>query len=293
MAETVSIATDRFEAEIALAGAELIGLRDLQHGGQELMHSGDPAWWGGRAPLLFPNVGALNDDVYRLDGREFAMPKHGFARRSRFELIESSVDAARFRLTDSAETRAIYPFAFALDMAFVGDGATLTMAATVHNRGEVDMPASFGFHPAFRWPLPGASGRAGHRLIFERPEPAPLCRLTPGGLMTADARPSPVAGDTLELNDDLFTADALIWDHPASRRLRYEGGGPVALDIGFPDAEWLGIWTRPGAPFVCVEPWWGHADPAGYEGDIRDKPGIIRFAPGESRAFAMQVTLTR
>lgn len=94
----------------------------------------------------------------------------------------------------------------------------------------------------------------------------------------------------LHLADALFADDALIWAPVASRSLRYGAEDGPALEIGF-DAPMLGIWTKPGARFVCIEPWWGHADPAGFAGDIRDKPGIMLLAPGETRHFTMRVTL--
>ena len=271
-------------AAIDPLGAELSSLTDAT--GREWMTDADPAYWAGRAPLLFPIVGALNGGTYRLDGRTYALPQHGFARRRGFDLVEATAATARFRLIDDAQTRAVYPFAFALEMAFALEEMRLTMTATIENRGDRTMPASFGYHPAFAWPLPGGGDKAAHRLVFDAAE-GPI-RAIEGGLIGGVLR-SPMVDRTLALDDALFARDALVWDAIASRSLRYEGDG-AALAIGW-DAPMLGVWSKPRARFVCVEPWWGHADPVGFAGDIVDKPGMMRIAPGERRDCAMWVQL--
>jgi galactose mutarotase-like enzyme len=291
MAESprVEIASAELTAAIDPFGAELSSLRDAE--GRELMTDADPAFWSGHAPLLFPIVGRLMDDRYRLDGHEYPLPQHGFARRQMFALIEQAADRAVFRLVDNEATRAVYPFAFTLDAAFTLTGLTLAMDVTVTNTGGRDMPASFGFHPAFAWPLPFGRPRADHRIVFEKNEPAELSAIVKGGWIAPESWPSPLRGDALMLDDEMFERDALVWDQLESQSLRYDGGGGPALDIGFAGMPKLGIWTKPGARFVCIEPWHGIADPIGFAGEIWDKPGILRFAPGESRTFSMQVTL--
>ena len=287
--DTVAIASAELSAEVAPLGAELVRLTDAA--GNELQWSGDPAVWQGRAPILFPIVGMLANGRYRFDGTEYAMPKHGFARHSRFEVVARSANAATFRLEASAETRAVYPFAFRLDIAFALTGATLRMAAAITNGGDRPMPASFGFHPAFRWPLPYGEPRDGHDIRFAQAEPEPIRRIDADGLLTPARQQTPVVDDRLALRDELFVADALIFDRLRSRRLSYGAGRGPRLAVAFDDMPLLGVWTKPGAGFVCIEPWQGIADPQGFAGDIRDKPGIVEIAPGAMREFAMQVTL--
>jgi galactose mutarotase-like enzyme len=289
VADRVSITSGALTAEIAHRGAELQSLKD--EGGRELMSDGDPAYWRGRAPLLFPIVGRLNEDTLRLDRQSYTMEKHGFARRSRFALVDQGEAQVCFRLTDTPETRAMYPFAFALDAEFRLEGATLHMTVTVRNTGDMPLPASFGYHPAFAWPLPFGGGRGEHRIRFESDEPARLCAITMDGLIDKKTVPSPVVGNVFRLTDAQFENDALVWKDLASRRLTYGAPGYPSLDIAFPDTPWLGIWTKPGAGFVCVEPWAGMADPQGYAGDFRDKPGVFEIAPGGERQFRMDVTL--
>lgn len=289
MGETTTIRSGRLSATIAHHGAELQSLTDGE--GREYMSDGNPDFWSGHAPLLFPIVGRLNEDRLRFSGQDYRMLKHGFARKSDFALIDQSSNSACFRLTDSAETRTQYPFAFELDAHFRLEGATLHMRIMVRNPGAEPLPFSFGYHPAFAWPLPGGGGRADHQIRFEADEPDALCRLTTDGLILPDLVPTPVTGNQIALADALFEDDALIWKSLASRRLSYAAPGYAALDIAFPDTEWLGIWTKPGAGFVCIEPWAGSADDKGYLGDFSDKPGVIQLAPSGERQFRMDVTL--
>jgi galactose mutarotase-like enzyme len=292
MTDRVRIASPSLAATIAPLGAELWSLTDSE--GRELMTDADPAYWSGHAPLLFPIVGRLRGDAYRLDGRSYPLSQHGFARRRDFALVEQDAAAVLFRLEADAETRAVYPFAFRLDMRFAIDGPTLAMTATVANRGDAPMPFSFGYHPAFAWPLPFGSAKADHRILFDAAEPAPIRRIGgEPGLIAPDPRPTPVAGRVLRPTPDMFADDAIIWDRLASRALRWGADTGPQLHIAFPDTPWLGLWQKPGAHYLCIEPWAGMADPAGFTGEIWDKPGIITLPPGEERRFRMNVTLER
>lgn len=290
MADLIEIVSEGLAARINPLGAELSSLEDAA--GREYMTDADPAFWSGRAPLLFPIVGALVEDTLRVDGQSYPMPKHGFARRSAFTLIEHGADRAVFRLEDSAATRASYPFAFALDMAFTLSGMTLEMVATVHNTGDTSLPFSFGYHPAFAWPLPGGADKAAHRVVFGQDEPQPIRQIEKAtGLMRAEGVPTPVQGRELLLDAELFRADALIWTDLASRSLSYGAEGGTWLDIAFPDTPMLGIWQVPHARYICIEPWQGHSDPEGFAGEFAAKPGVVLLEPAASRSFRMDVTV--
>jgi galactose mutarotase-like enzyme len=287
--EPVTIASGFLTAQISPHGAELHSLLDSE--GRQLMTDADPAFWTGHAPVLFPIVGRVNDDHYRLDGVEYELPKHGFARRSHFNVVQSDAASVTFRLTDSDETRSHYPFAFALEMAFALDERSLSITATVRNTGNVPMPASFGFHPAFAWPLPYGGTKEEHLVRFEHDEPGALKEISPDGLIATAERQTPVEGNVLHLKDALFTNDALVWDGLESRQVHYGVPGKPGLSVAFPDMDRLGIWMKPGARYVCIEPWAGIADPEGYVGDFRDKPGVFEIAAGENRLFRVVVTV--
>jgi len=284
-----TIANAHLSATIAHHGAELVSLRAAD--GRELMTDADPAFWPKHAPVLFPVVGVTNGGVIRVDGAEYPMPKHGFARDLAFDLVEADADHAVFALSDSAATRAHYPFAFRLELAFCVVDATLHIDARVVNPADTELLASFGFHPAFAWPLPGGAPRADHRIAFAADEPDALRTIAPDGTIALETRPSPITDRTLHLADDLFVPDALVWDRIRSSSVTYGAATAPHLRIDFPDTPSLGIWTKPGAHFVCVEPWHGIADPSGYTGEYRDKPGVFTVAPGEVKHIAMRVTL--
>ena len=284
---TVTITSGSLTARIEPLGAELVSLRDAD--GRELMTPADPGHWTGHAPLLFPIVGRLNGDVLRLDGREYPMKQHGFARRLEWEVLGAGEAAVTLVLRDSEATREAYPFGFELSVLYFVEDSTLTVAVRVSNTGAEPLPFSFGFHPAFAWPLPFGNPREDHRITFEREEAPQVARLADG--LIAGHVPSPMQGQTLALSDALFEHDALVWDRVASREVVYGASQGPRLRVTFPDTPFLGIWTQPGAGFVCIEPWHGHADPAGYSGDFRSKPGIINLPPHDEWRCRMWVTL--
>src|SRR5918993_840617 len=145
---SVTISSPQLRAEVSAQGAELIRLQDEQ--GHDWLWDGDPAFWTGRSPLLFPIIGSVRNDRICINGLEYELPRHGFARTSHFEIEESNSSQCRFRLRSSKATLSRYPFPFELDVSYAVEGATLSITAAVSNTGSSRMPVSFGFHPAFR-----------------------------------------------------------------------------------------------------------------------------------------------
>ena len=284
----VTISSPQIRAEVSADGAELVRLQDEQ--GRDWLWDGDPAFWTGRSPLLFPIVGRARNDRIRVNGMEYELPRHGFARTSRFEIDEVNSSQCRFRLRSSEATLQRYPFPFQLDVSYAVEGATLSIAAAVTNTGSSGMPVSFGFHPAFRWPLPYDAPREAHEIRFEQEEPAPVRRPLEG-LIKRETESTPVQNRTLALRDHLFEADALVFDQLRSRSVDYGARESASLRVDFPDMPHLGIWTKPGAGFICIEPWQGHADPQDFAGDFSDKPGTVSLQPAETRRFAISVTV--
>jgi galactose mutarotase-like enzyme len=276
-------------AEIDPRGAQLSVLRT--GAGNDLLWNGDPNIWAGRAPLLFPIVGVLAGGVYRLGGKSYPLSRHGFARDKVFGLQNSSPSAAAFRLQADEATYAVYPFHFELDVRYELSGATLSLTTSIRNLGAADMPASFGYHPAFRWPLPFGQPRASHFIEFETDEPDAVRRIDAAGLLTPVRHPTPIDNRRLDLTDALFQPDVLIFDQIKSRSVSYGGQQGPRLRIGFPDAAYLGVWTKPGAHFICIEPWHGITDPEGFAGDFMQKPGVQVLKAGEAFFAKMDITL--
>lgn len=283
----IPLRSDSWSLAVDPLGAQLSLLRDA--GGRDLLWDGDPAFWTGRSPILFPIVGALNAGQYGWRGRRYALPRHGFARNRRFEVVRAEERSLLLRLSTTADTLLLYPFHFELDVAFHLEGKALEIEATVRNAGDETLPAGLGFHPAFRWPLPYGGARAAHTLEFTFEEAAPVRRLDSLGLLAPEGHPSPVRGRSLALDDALFDADVLIFDSLESRQLRYGVPGLPRLAVSFAGATHLGLWTKPGAGFLCIEPWRGVADPAGFTGDLDAKPGTFLVPPGGTQSLSLRL----
>ena len=200
--------------------------------------------------------------------------------------------SAVFKLAADEASLRIYPFEFELEVRYEITGATLSVTTSIRNRGHAPMPASFGYHPGFRWPLPFGQARSKHFIEFESDETAPARRIDAAGLLTPERHPTPITGRRLELADSLFAQDVLIFDQIKSRSVLYGSESGPRIRVSFPDAPCLGIWTKPGAPFICIEPWHGMADPEGFSGDFKDKPGVFILQAGESLSANMDITLT-
>ncbi len=285
----ITLRTTGLTATINPLGAQLSVLRDGAN--RDLLWNGDPAVWAGRAPILFPIVGMLAGGQYRIGEQHYALPRHGFARNRRFTVADAGPSSATFRLSADAATLAVYPFRFELEVNFSLEDASLAVTSWIRNRDAQEMPASLGYHPAFAWPLPYGEDRAAHFIEFEDAEPAPIRRLDGNGLLSPQALPTPVINRRLTLRDELFAADALVFDQIVSRTVTYGSEVGPRIAVSFPGVPYLGLWSKPGARFICIEPWQGVTDPQGFHGELKDKPGSVRIAPGAAAAVAMTLTL--
>lgn len=273
-------------AEITALGAELCSLKGADS--VERLWQAGPEW-PRHAPLLFPIVGKVKDDRYHLNGKTYHLGQHGFARDSLFQWVEAEETHCRLRLEDSPESRAVYPFAFRFDVIYAIAGDRLEISYEVTNPGETVLPASAGAHPAFHWPLQEGIAREAHRLEFSHPEPHPIRRLGEGALLDPQPFPCPVEGTRLDLRDDLFRISAMIFDQPVSQSVRYVAEGGPAIEVSWQGFPHLGVWTKLGADFVCIEPWHGMTSPAEFDGDFMDKPGLMLIPPGESRRLVHSI----
>jgi galactose mutarotase-like enzyme len=285
--ERLRIASAAIAAVLKAEGAELCSLTDAA--GRELLWQAQPVW-PRHAPVLFPIVGRLADDTLRHDGRSYRMTQHGFARDRRFAVAEQSETICRFVLADDERTRAVFPFAFRLELTYAVAGDTLTIGYAVENPDSAMLHASFGAHPAFRWPLRDGVAKDAHTLTFALPEPAPIRRLQ-DGLLLPDRFPSPIEGQRLRLDEGLFAADAIILDQVASPAVRYAAQGGPAIEVIWRGFRELGLWSRKGGDFLCIEPWHGHADPVGFTDDFRDKPGLLHVPPGGRTEAELMIRL--
>jgi galactose mutarotase-like enzyme len=273
--------------EINPFGAELHRWRAR---GVELIRELDENVWDRTAPVLFPIVGWTRNGEVRVDGRTYPLALHGFAWRKPFTVAERRDDFVRLVLTDDDDTRAHYPFAFRFEVLFqLGDGR-LEQTLIVMNAGDRSLPYACGLHPGFRWPFAGST--ALHAIRFEKAERPEVPVIAPGGLFSQKTRAIPLAGDVLPLDPTLFSNDALCFLNLASKNLVFDNGAGARLHIALEDFPHIGLWTRPPAPYLCIEPWTGHGDPVGFTGDFFEKPSMRLVAPGaiarHAATFALQ-----
>lgn len=272
------IGTGRLTGAVDSFGAQL---RSLKLDGTEyLWGATDP--WRYSAPVLFPIISGLPGDELQHGGRRFGILSHGFARRTQWAIA----GPARFELAATEATRAQYPFEFRLIMEFTV-GEALTVKHTVINDGDEPLPYLLGAHPAFVWPLPGATGAhevrwgAGGETMRQA-----VHGLRPGRI------PSPATSGRLELTHQLFAEDALLFDDIAPRQVTYTAPGAAQIVMGFADFAVLGIWSKAeAANFVCLEPWSGYPAPQGFDGEISSLPGIELLPVGESRSFSYSIAI--
>jgi galactose mutarotase-like enzyme len=282
-----TLRNDDITAVIAADGAELISLQNKQ--GMELLWQAGPLW-PRHAPILFPIVGRLKNDELRHHGKVYPMTQHGFARDRRFDWIDRGPSSCTLVLVDDAQTRARYPFAFRFAVTYTVEQAHLDVAFEVTNTGDEMLPASIGAHPAFNWPLLPGLGKEAYRLTFSSEEPEPVRRLNDGLLRTAP-EPTPMQGKTLVLAEQLFEEDAIIMDHPASTSVRYAADSGPSIAVSWEGFRELGIWSKTGAPFLCIEPWHGFASPADFDGEFADKPGLMQIAPAATRILKYRIAV--
>ncbi|MBB3445353.1 aldose 1-epimerase family protein [Rhizobium sp. BK379] len=287
MSSTVRIANQFLTVDVSSLGAEMQALTSSD--GRSWVWNGDAAFWTGRSPILFPMVGKAPNDVLKVAGHSAPMGQHGFARRSEFALASSSEASCRYELAASEATKAVYPFDFLLAVIHSVEGRALTVAAEVTNRDNRPMPFGIGFHTAFRWPLQDAENKPHTVTLDNGAEPA-LVRLE-GGLISPKKLASPFVAGRLVLDHSMFEQDAMIFPEGAGPGLRYGAEGGPSMHFSFENLPNLALWTKPGAPFLCVEPWHGTAAENGGSDDLEGRPYTKVLAPGETTRFSYTVEI--
>lgn len=261
-------------------GAELMNVTDRRTG-YEYLWQGDPAVWTGRSPILFPIVGRLLNDAYRLNGETYTLAKHGFARKSDWELLCKNGNSLTFRLRENEETLKSYPYAFDLTVSFTLQGNALTVLHTVQNKNADTMYFSLGAHPGFNCEI-------GDSLVFDEAETLSTEKID---LVRSLRLPEPVPvlrdANEIVITKDIFNEDALIFKGVRSSHLTlFAHGGKQKIRFLLAGSPYLGIWAKPGAPYVCIEPWWGVNDDARERADISQKDEIRALPAGAAFSCA-------
>jgi len=247
-------------------GAELTSLVD-KITQTEYIWQADESVWNFHAPNLFPVVGGLNNNTLHVDGTSYPMNRHGFARTSVFRRLESAPDHAKFSLDYNEGTFKVYPYKFEFQVVYHLSERSLKVMYKVINKDEKDVYFSVGAHPAFNVPLVEGEAYEDYYFQFEVEEDLDTHLSSATGLLTGKKEKAFI-GDKLRLTKDMFNNDALIFKDIKSRSVTLTNtAGTKHVKIDFPHFIQLGLWAKPGASFVCIEPWLGYSD---YDGDVRD-----------------------
>ena len=264
-------------------GAELTGIYDKTND-REILWQADPAYWKRHAPVLFPNVGRNYKDIWRLNGKEYPSRQHGFARDNDFICTDITDTSLSFVLKSSEETLNVYPFAFALKITYTLKERDLDVCWEVVNNDSETMYFTIGGHPAFRVPVREGESQSDYRLAFEGLDTLTylLIDTSVGTVLADEPHTLSLENGTCSIAPHMFDKDALVFDNGqiewAALALP-DGKTYIALESkGFPN---FGIWSKPGAPYVCLEPWCGRCDNRGFEGELSEKPGVNTLKAGE------------
>ncbi len=273
-----TIKNEFLEISVQNTGIELCSLRSLKSG-KEYMWNADPEVWGSYAPVLFPIIGSLKDNGYTYKGKEYSLPKHGIVRHNtNIALVSHSDNALTFSLKYSEETWKMYPFKFEFITQYRLDKNKLFVEHEVINHGEEEMLFSLGGHPAFKCPLNEDEVYKDYFLEFEEIEDAPTWVLNKSGLQSDEIRPVFNNSNKIQLNENIFDDDALIFKSLKSSKVSLKSNkSNQCLTLNYKGFPYLGIWAKPHAEFICIEPWIGITDKWDTDRKLENKEGMKKL----------------
>jgi galactose mutarotase-like enzyme len=276
MENVYRLANNVIELSVKNTGAEMCSIKHLMND-REYMWNANPDIWAGHAPVLFPIIGALKNDYYFYEGEKYFMPRHGFVRGNKnIELISKTSNSLTFWLKYSSDTLKCFPFRFEFYINYTLDKNTIIVSHEVKNLDEKVMFFSLGGHPAFKCPIELNEKYSDYFLEFEQNETAYTCQIEPNGLIGQKTDLIFNNSRILNLHHKLFEKGALVFKNLQSRKVSLISkisGKCIAMNYdGFP---YLGIWAKPNADFICIEPWQGIADSVDTNQKFETKEGII------------------
>ena len=280
LAVMYTIQNELLSVTINERGAELDSIFHKKTG-LEYLWNADPAFWAKKSPVLFPVVGTLRDNTYFYEGKIYHLSRHGFARESTFEVSYVSSEAISFSLSANPQTLENFPFDFTFNITYTVESSRLSVEYQVTNNGKVPLYFSVGGHPAFKVPLVPATEYTDYYLEFTHEEHAGRWPISKDGLI--ETQPTPLLDHTrqLPLQKHLFYSDALVFKHLKSEAISIRSSRtPHGLTLDCKGFPYLGIWAAKDADFVCIEPWYGIADPVNSNQKLDEKEGINKLEAG-------------
>lgn len=287
------IESDKLSVSVKKIGAELCSIVSKESG-VEYMWEADPSIWGGSAPVLFPIIGCMKGDGYTYKGKRYTLPKHGFIRNSEdATVVEKSREAISLNFKYSEETLEMYPFKFSFTVTFRVEESRLLVTHNVENLGDDEMIFSLGGHPAFSCPFNSNEKYSDYYIEFETEESAESYSLSSEGLITGETTQPMKNSNILKLTDTLFDSDALMFKDMKSTKATLKSRvNSQELSISYPGFSYLGIWAKPAAPYVCIEPWIGISDSENSSGNLEEKEGVISLSGLESYSASFEIEIS-
>lgn len=263
-------------------GGELHSIKEKSDN-TEYLWNGDEKFWKYHSPVLFPIVGKVNDGKYKVDGEWFQLPQHGLARTKEFSLDEKTENSITFKLAYSKETLEVYPYKFILKIKYTLLENGVDTSYTVLNEDNREIYFSIGAHPAFMCPIKPNETFNDYYFEFNRNENSPKMVLNKEGYLLYEKEECLKDNKVIPLSLELFKNDALIFEDLKSNRISLKSKNHnKTLTMDFTGFPYMGLWSKDtGAPFVCIEPWYGHADYYDFQGEFKEKAGIIKLEKGK------------
>ena len=261
--------------------------------GTEYLWDGNPEYWKYHAPILFPIVGKVIDSRYIVDGKTYELPQHGLARTSEFTMISKADTEVTFELNFSEESLKVYPYKFSLKSTYALEDNTVKVTYSVKNMDNKKIYFSIGTHPAFICPISKNDKLEDYYLEFSEKEISNRKILTTEGYLSHNENECLNSTDTLMLSKELFKDDALVFDNLKSDKITIKSrNNSKALTVDFNGFPYMGIWApKDGAPFICIEPWFGHADYEDFNGEFSKKEGIITLEVEKEFSCTYKITV--
>ena len=281
---------NKIAAKVDSMGAELIS---MVMDGREYIWTGESAYWNGHNPILFPVIGYLKDDLYRIGRKSYPLQKHGFARKSEFTLVERRDGLITLELTEDPKTLESFPFRFRFLVTHTLTDRGFRTQFTVSNRSDQTMYFQIGGHTGFCLPFTPGADFSDHKLVFDRPVTCDRYIAPEGVLIKERVKDYLKDTDTIPLSYDLFDRDALMLDGTGAKRVRLCDSFGRGVEMEISDFSVLGIWTPKGknAPFLCVEPWNGMNAVVGENCEFDGKPHVVTLDPGKEYRASYEVSV--
>lgn len=263
-------------------GAEIISIKDKKDN-LEYLWTAQEKYWARHAPILFPIVGKVKNNKYKIEGKYFNLGQHGFARDNEFKVLEKSDSKVTFKLSYSEETLKVYPYRFNLFVSYILDASEIKIVYKVENLDDKNIYFSIGAHPGFNCPLLKGEIMEDYYFEFEKEENASIILLEESGHLSHNTQEYLKNSNVIHLSKDIFKNDALIFHSLKSKKISLKNNkNNKIISMKFEGFPYLGLWSKPtGAPFVCIEPWFGHADYEDFDGDFKDKEGVVNLEKEE------------